>query len=89
MFCRDNLHGPISKLRSDVAQIVAVCIKNMLLLSFGLTLGFPTILIPGLQQHDPESSFELSRETISWIGTNWLKLNLNYITSFILSLQVL
>ncbi|KAK9702321.1 Sugar transporter [Popillia japonica] len=61
--------GPISKLRSDVAQIVAVCIKNMLLLSFGLTLGFPTILIPGLQQHDPESSFELSRETISWIGS--------------------
>ncbi|KRT83314.1 membrane transporter, partial [Oryctes borbonicus] len=40
----------------------------MLLLTFGLTLGFPTILIPGLQQED-EGTFNLSQEAISWIGS--------------------
>lgn len=72
--CRDNLQNTKSEVRSNVAQLLAVCIKNTLLLSFGMTLGFPTILIPGLQQQDSDDSFNLSRETISWIGKIPIKL---------------
>lgn len=49
-------------------QIIAVTIKNMLFVEFGMTLGFPTILIPSLSGGDPEESIKLDSEAISWIG---------------------
>nr|XP_022901110.1 facilitated trehalose transporter Tret1-like [Onthophagus taurus] len=50
--------------RKNMAQIVAVCIKNTLLVTFGMTLGYPTILIPGL-----EREFSATVSLISWIGS--------------------
>lgn len=50
-------------------QILAVAVKNVLLIVFGMTLGFPTILIPGLSGIDPEESFVLGPEAISWVSS--------------------
>lgn len=49
-------------------QIIAVTIKNMLFIEFGMTLGFPTILIPSLSGGDPTENIKLDSEEISWIG---------------------
>ncbi|XP_063922496.1 facilitated trehalose transporter Tret1-like isoform X1 [Zophobas morio] len=58
-----------SSLRQALPQILAVCVKNVLLLGFGMTLGFPTILIPSLSGSDPTESISLGQEAISWIGS--------------------
>lgn len=54
--------------RETLSQIVAVSIKNLLLFEFGLTLGFPTILIPSLSSTNDSEDFYLDTESISWIG---------------------
>ncbi|XP_044268551.1 facilitated trehalose transporter Tret1 isoform X1 [Tribolium madens] len=58
-----------SSLRQALPQILAVCVKNVLLLGFGMTLGFPTILIPSLSGSDPNEPISLGQEAISWIGS--------------------
>nr|XP_023016951.1 facilitated trehalose transporter Tret1-like isoform X1 [Leptinotarsa decemlineata] len=55
--------------RQAVPQVIAVSIKNTLLLSFGMTLGFPTILIPALSGDDASETIKLGTEAISWIGS--------------------
>lgn len=40
----------------------------MLLIEFGMGLGFPTILIPALSRIDPNEKILLGTEAISWIG---------------------
>lgn len=57
-----------SSFRQALPQILAVCVKNVLLLGFGMTLGFPTILIPSLSGSDPDEAISLGQEAISWIG---------------------
>lgn len=47
-------------------QIIAVSIKNTLLVTYGMAYGFPTILIPGLR--DPKENFAITNEQVSWIG---------------------
>lgn len=47
-------------------QIIAVSIKNTLLITYGMAYGFPTILIPGLL--DPQESIDITTEEVSWIG---------------------
>ncbi|XP_068904394.1 facilitated trehalose transporter Tret1 isoform X2 [Tenebrio molitor] len=58
-----------SSLRQALPQILAVCVKNVLLLGFGMTLGFPTILIPSLSGNVPDEPISLGQEAISWIGS--------------------
>lgn len=58
-------------------QVLAVSIKNVLLLGYGMTLGFPTIVIPALEGDDQTEPLVLTSEQISWISecTNVLLLS--------------
>ncbi|KAJ8666957.1 hypothetical protein QAD02_008619, partial [Eretmocerus hayati] len=55
---------PVSKIREALPQFFAVGAKNLLLLTFGTTLGFSTILIPALSTNP-----SYTVEEISWIGS--------------------
>jgi SP family facilitated glucose transporter-like MFS transporter 8 len=55
--------------------MLATSAKNILLLGYGMTLGFPTIVIPSLQPHHSnvtdvreKDSFSLTEEQISWFS---------------------
>ncbi|XP_049287383.1 facilitated trehalose transporter Tret1-like isoform X2 [Anopheles funestus] len=57
-----------------LAQACAVGVKNVLLLGYGMTLGFPTIVIPAILGGDGrepalEKDVTLSREQISWLSS--------------------
>ncbi|XP_026667469.1 facilitated trehalose transporter Tret1-like [Ceratina calcarata] len=58
---------PISKLRQALPQFCAVSAKNLLMITFGSTLGFSTILIPQLQK--PSSEISVSMEDLTWISS--------------------
>ncbi|KAF6203369.1 hypothetical protein GE061_003788 [Apolygus lucorum] len=58
---------PVSNLRRMIPQILAVTAKNTLLLNFGLSLAFPTIVIPALQKPNPD--IIMTKEQISWFGS--------------------
>ncbi|KAF4528896.1 hypothetical protein B566_EDAN017325 [Ephemera danica] len=47
---------------------MATMAKNLVLLAYGMTLGFPTILLPALQR-GLEPALELTPEEISWLGS--------------------
>lgn len=75
---------PVSAFRSILPQILAVNVKNVLLFGYGMTLGFPTILIPAILGGEGRDSTEdnklhLSKEEISWLSTyplaGWLGRN--------------
>ena len=57
---------PISKLRQAFPQFCAVSAKNLLMITFGSTLGFSTILIPELQKDNAE--IPVSMEELTWIS---------------------
>ncbi|XP_074025646.1 facilitated trehalose transporter Tret1 [Leptinotarsa decemlineata] len=59
----------LSECRQALPQILAVCVKNMLLLVFGMSLGFPTILIPAVSGSDPIETITMGENSISWIGS--------------------
>jgi hypothetical protein len=48
-------------------QVLATMAKNLLLLAYGMTLGFPTIVIPTLQNGE-EPNLQLTQEQISWFS---------------------
>ncbi|XP_043282053.1 facilitated trehalose transporter Tret1-like [Venturia canescens] len=58
---------PISRLRQSVPQICAVTAKNLLLITFGSTLGFPTILLPALQKKNPD--VPVTMDDLTWISS--------------------
>lgn len=63
---------PQTPFKKILPQLLAVGAKNLLLLGYGMTLGFPTIAIPSLKG-DPsrpglEGELVLTKEEISWIG---------------------
>lgn len=65
---------PVSAFRSILPQILAVNVKNVLLFGYGMTLGFPTILIPAILGGEGRESTEdnilhLSKDQISWLST--------------------
>lgn len=64
----------ISALRRALPQILAVSVKNVLLFVFGMSLGFPTILIPNLSGGDPDEKIVLGVDAISWIGNSFQNL---------------
>lgn len=47
-------------------QVIASSVKNLLLLTIGMIVAFPTILIPAVQNSGGELS--LDDEQTSWIG---------------------
>lgn len=55
-----------------VPQFLAVGVKNVLLFGYGMTLGFPTIVIPAIQGgegRDPDADIVLNRDEISWFSS--------------------
>ncbi|KAG5683149.1 hypothetical protein PVAND_012447 [Polypedilum vanderplanki] len=61
-----------STFREVLPQILAVFVKNILLIGFGMTLGFPTILIASLQNlsnNETDYNLLLNKEQISWISS--------------------
>ncbi|XP_030758832.1 uncharacterized protein LOC115884410, partial [Sitophilus oryzae] len=88
MVCSENIKkNEISSLRRSFPQIVAVMVKNILLLVYGMSLGMPTILIPRLsQRNDTSESIFITEEEISWIGSlNYLFVPLGCLLSGILT----
>ncbi|CAB3379007.1 Hypothetical predicted protein [Cloeon dipterum] len=59
---------PVSKLRRAAPQVLATMAKNLLLLAYGMTIGFPTIVIPTLQNGE-EPNLQLTPEQISWFSS--------------------
>lgn len=55
--------------KTALPQILAVSVKNLLLLSYGMTLGFPTILIPAVKNPAVEKQLHLENSEISWISS--------------------
>ncbi|XP_055609067.1 uncharacterized protein LOC129756270 isoform X2 [Uranotaenia lowii] len=60
--------------RAALSQFLAVGVKNVLLLGYGMTLGFPTIVIPAVQGGDGrgpslEKDFFLNKDEISWLSS--------------------
>uniref|UniRef100_A0A1B0GIU9 Major facilitator superfamily (MFS) profile domain-containing protein n=1 Tax=Lutzomyia longipalpis TaxID=7200 RepID=A0A1B0GIU9_LUTLO len=55
-------------------QIIAVGVKNILLFGYGMTLGFPTIVIPAIQggegrETTQDSRLLLNKDEISWFSS--------------------
>ncbi|XP_064549236.1 facilitated trehalose transporter Tret1 isoform X2 [Drosophila montana] len=64
----------VSNFRRALPQFLAVSIKNILLFGYGMTLGFPTIVIPAIQggegrSEDHSSDIVLNKEEISWFSS--------------------
>lgn len=63
----------ISSFRRALPQFLAVAVKNFLLFGYGMTLGFPTIVIPAIQGgegRDPgqHQDIILNKDEISWFS---------------------
>ncbi|XP_073832397.1 uncharacterized protein isoform X2 [Musca autumnalis] len=61
----------ISNFRRALPQFLAVSVKNILLFVYGMTLGFPTIVIPAIQGGDGRepSDIVLNKDEISWFSS--------------------
>ncbi|CAH0716177.1 unnamed protein product, partial [Brenthis ino] len=55
--------------RTALPQLLAVSVKNLLLLSYGMTLGFTTILIPAVKDPIEGEVLHLENSEISWISS--------------------
>ncbi|KAH8359792.1 hypothetical protein KR093_008883, partial [Drosophila rubida] len=63
----------VSNFRRALPQFLAVSIKNILLFGYGMTLGFPTIVIPAIQGGEGRSDgrngeIVLNKDEISWFS---------------------
>ncbi|KAK5646899.1 hypothetical protein RI129_005363 [Pyrocoelia pectoralis] len=57
-------------LRVSLSQILAVMVKNLLMLSFGLSMGFRTVLIGGVLHDDSAAEFlDVGESELSWLGS--------------------
>lgn len=72
-----------SQFRESLSQIIAVTIKNMVLLSYSVALGFPTVLIAGITKNDPNEKLHLDMEDVSWISEYNSHTDKNRMFSFI------
>ncbi|XP_069690852.1 facilitated trehalose transporter Tret1-like isoform X1 [Periplaneta americana] len=72
----EKQQNPKKTFRSALPQILAASAKNVLILGYGMTLGFPTIVIPSLYHHDDnvtdvreKDTLSLTEDQISWFGS--------------------
>lgn len=71
--CSIDSTQEISNFRTALPQFLAVGVKNLLLFGYGMTLGFPTIVIPAIQGGDGHydehpHDIQLNKEEISWFS---------------------
>ncbi|XP_073968910.1 facilitated trehalose transporter Tret1-like isoform X1 [Rhodnius prolixus] len=57
----------VSSFRKVLPQLLAVTTKNTLATNFGLSIAFPTMVIPAVA--DPTSEIKLTKEQLSWLGS--------------------
>ncbi|XP_026497541.1 facilitated trehalose transporter Tret1-like isoform X2 [Vanessa tameamea] len=62
-------YGYKKNFRTALPQLLAVSVKNLLLLGYGMTLGFPTILIPAVKEPVEGENLHLESSEISWISS--------------------
>ncbi|XP_049884894.1 facilitated trehalose transporter Tret1 [Pectinophora gossypiella] len=62
-------YGYKKDFRTALPQFLAVSVKNFLLLGYGMTLGFPTILIPAVKSPKDGEILHLENSEISWISS--------------------
>ncbi|KAG4080309.1 hypothetical protein HA402_010801 [Bradysia odoriphaga] len=72
--CSIDSTQEISNFRTALPQFLAVGVKNVLLYGYGMTLGFPTIVIPAIQGGDGHydehpNEIKLNKEEISWFSS--------------------
>ncbi|KAK5646898.1 hypothetical protein RI129_005362 [Pyrocoelia pectoralis] len=60
------------KVRRAMPQILAVMVKNCLMLSFGMNLGYSTVLIGGVPQKSSGEFGNVSENQVSWLGSTTL-----------------
>ncbi|CAK1554894.1 unnamed protein product [Leptosia nina] len=65
----ENHYGYAKDFRTALPQLLAVSVKNLLLLGYGMTLGFPTILIPAVQNPVEGEVLRLHSSQVSWISS--------------------
>lgn len=67
----DGNDDEIKELRRAFPQFLAVSVKNTLLFVYGMTLGFPTIVIPAIQGGEGRepSDIVLNKDEISWFSS--------------------
>lgn len=71
--CSIDSTQEVSGFRTALPQFLAVGVKNVLLFGYGMTLGFPTIVIPAIQGGDGHydehpNDIKLNKEEISWFS---------------------
>ncbi|XP_039280044.1 facilitated trehalose transporter Tret1 [Nilaparvata lugens] len=59
----------ISRFRVALPQILASTAKNMILLDLGMTIAFPTIVIPALLNNHSDHGMKFSVTEASWFGS--------------------
>lgn len=67
----ENQHTKVSTFRRVLPQVLASSAKNFLLLDLGMSVAFPTIVIPalrGLKNRDPSEFLWLTDVQASWFG---------------------
>ncbi|XP_053624848.1 facilitated trehalose transporter Tret1-like isoform X2 [Plodia interpunctella] len=62
-------YGYEKDFRTALPQFIAVSVKNLLLLGYGMTLGFPTILIPAVKNPAESEVLQLTNSQVSWISS--------------------
>ncbi|XP_060809830.1 facilitated trehalose transporter Tret1 [Amyelois transitella] len=62
-------YGYAKNFRTALPQFIAVSVKNLLLLGYGMTLGFPTILIPAVKTPAVGEELHLTDSEVSWISS--------------------
>ncbi|CAB3225461.1 unnamed protein product [Arctia plantaginis] len=68
--CNNNNDYKYEKdFQTALPQFLAVSAKNLLLLGYGMTLGFSTILIPAVQSPRTDEILYLTKSEISWISS--------------------
>ncbi|KPJ09279.1 Facilitated trehalose transporter Tret1 [Papilio machaon] len=65
----DRYYNYRKDFKTALPQIIAVSVKNLLILGYGMTLGFPTILIPAVSQPQDGEILHLNNTEVSWIGS--------------------
>lgn len=65
-------------IRRLLAQVLASSAKNLLIFNFGLSMTFPTILIPALSglnvSLNPNEKLRISMDESTWIGMKFTPL---------------
>ncbi|XP_018912975.2 facilitated trehalose transporter Tret1 isoform X2 [Bemisia tabaci] len=65
----ESLPKAVSRFRSALPQVLATTAKNLILLDLGMTIAFPTIVIPTLLDGKDPSGLTFNTAQASWFGS--------------------